>query len=325
MARLAELSNAPSERGRALLSLLLSQDNFMAFLDQHSGFEEDSTDFDYRPTNPTQALQTRAEGGEYTPVDVTPPSKQADSLSFHGFGFDIDDTRIADARRNLRDFDAWLRKEVYRRFRAFARLYANQVFIGPGTTTTLKGLSVILDGTTDIPGYTGVTGVIDTADWLSGSPVSFDLSNEDNWGTFIEKLIRYRNEVPDARGMPMGPELYARMHSIAHKKHILGESRDLFGDPVKTFAGIPMIEVREGSILTNEPDNTGGTPLENTTSLYIMRPGEGELSMVTNSGLEFDDDIQLEKKESQRVKGELRTKWKIEEQDAIRRFRNIKL
>lgn len=322
--QLAQLSQLNSERGRAALAELLDRDPFLRFLEANSAWEEDATDFDWRPIDPSQALQTRAIGGEYIPTDATPGTRQTDTLSFHGFSIDIDETHIADANRGLRDLDQWLSKEITRRIRKWSKLFGNALFVGAGTTTLLKGLSKILDGTTDLPGYAGETGVIDAADWLTGTPDSFDLSNSANWGTFIEKLIRYRLSVPGAKGMAMSPELYARMYTIAQSKHILGEQRDAFGVPVATFAGLPMIEMIEGSILTTEPDNNV-SPATNTTSLYLMRPGEMDLSLVSNSGLQFDDDIDLEKKESRRVKAEIRAKWKIEEKDSIRRFRNIKL
>lgn len=322
--QLAQLSQLDSERGRAALALLLDGDPFLRFLEAHAAWEEDATTFDWRPIDPSQALQTRAIGGEYTPDDATPAALVADSLALHGFSIDIDETHIADANRRLRDLDIWLDKEVSRRVRRWSKLFGNALFVGAGTTTLLKGLSKILDGTTDLPGYAGETGVIDAADFLAGAPDSFDLSNADNWATFIEKLIRYRGEVPGAKGMVMGPELFARMYTIAQQKHILGEQRDTFGVPVTTFAGLPMIEAIPGTILATEPDNND-VPVANTTSLYIMRPGEMDLSLVSNSGLHFDDDIDLEKKESRRIKAEIRAKWKIEEKDSIRRFRNIKL
>ena len=320
--RLAQLSNLDSERGRAMLAFLLERDPFLRFIEDNSAWEEDSTDFDWRPVDPTASLKTRPIGGQYTPADVVPGSKETDSLSFHGESIDIDDTHLADAKRNLRDFDQWLDREISRRGKSWQRLFSNALFLGAGTTTLLKGLKVILDGTTDLPGFSGETGVIDAVDWSTGD--SFDLGAEANWGLFIEQLIIAQSVVPGATGFVMSGELYARMTTIAQKKHIIGETRDTFGKPVKTFNGLPMIQVVPGTILTDEPDNNA-TPLTNTTSLYIARPGEGEVSLVSNSGLEFDDDIDLEQKESRRVKFEIRSAWKIGEKDSIRRVRNIKL
>src|SRR5690606_4044452 len=101
-------------------------------------------------------------------------------------------------------------------------------------------------------------------------------------------------------------------------KHILGETRDQFGNPVPTFGGVPFIKLLAGSITNTEPDNAG-TPNTNTTSLVITSAGEGRVSVVTNSGLDFRDIGELEGKESERMTWEIRSQTKVEEERSILR------
>lgn len=324
MARLAQLSQLDTERGRAALALLLETSPLMRFFEQNNAFEEGATDFLWRPVDPSATVQSRALGGEYTPDDATPASRIADSLKFQGDGFDVDESHKADARRGLDNIDRWIDAEFNRRIRDWAEKYEIHMMNADGTSNANNGFADILDGVTDLPGYTGETGVINAASWLAAAPDSFDLGNEDNWGTFIEQLTKLIQTVRGVDGILMSPDLYARMSTIAQVKHILGESRDLFGVTVDTFKRQPMIALVDGAITLTEPDD-GGPAVNETTSLYIVGAGEQETSIVTNSGFEFDDEYDLELKESERVKWEMRTRIKIEGKKSIRRVRNIKL
>lgn len=326
MGQLAQISELQTERARAMLAMLLEFAPFIRFMEANGGFELDATDYDWRPVDPSATIKTRAIGGEYDPTDVTPGAKQTGALAFHGESVDIDETHKADARRTLRGIDDWLDKELTRRGRSWARKYDVQLIngTGAGNPAQIKGLIKILDGVTDLPGFAGEKGVIDAATFTAGADTSIDLSDSNNWATWIEKLMLSIQKVPGAKGLLMNDELYARMYTIAQQKHILGEARDSFGVPVATFNRIPMVPMTIGAILNTEPDNAGA-PNADTTSLYIVRPGEQDFSLVTNSGLEFDDEFDLEKKESERIKWEIRGQFKVEEKDAIRRVRNIKL
>ena len=326
MANLTPISQVgDTERGSAALARLLEVSPVIRFLDGASAFEVDATDFDWRPDDATTTVQTRAAGGSYTSADETPSSKQNGSLAFHGDSLDIDISHIADDQRNLRDLGGWIDRRLGKKYTSWGKGMEAKLFngTGAGSPREMKGLKTIFDGVTNLPGYT-ITGVKDATSVLSGSPDSFDLTVEANYDPFLELLQFTIAEVENPQGILCDKELFARVSTIAQKNHIKGESRDQFGRPVVTFDTIPLIKVLDGTITNTEPDNAG-TPVNNTTSLYVLSPGEERLSVVTNSGLYFNEKLHLESKESGRIEWEMRCEWKPEEKNAGRRLRNIKV
>lgn len=325
MATLRQLSNLNgSARGQAALGIILEQALIMRFLEQNSGFELDATTFDYLVVDGQDNLQTRAIGGSFARTAKTPPARLPGQLAIYGDGITIDRSHIADAERGLRDMDTWIEREASRRVRKVAKKLDTALMKDPGTGNTMKGLSVILNGTSDIPGFTGVKGVSNAQAYKSGSHKSLDLTDAANYPYFIEGLIKDLTKVDNPSGLVMNHSLFARMYTIARKEAILGESRDLFGRPVNTFNGVPMYAVDDTSIPNNEPDDTA-TPLTVTTSLYIMTPREMGLSIVTNEGLYYQEWEHLEEKESKGEMFELRMAWKIEDDRSVLRVRNLKV
>lgn len=323
MPNLAQVSETRgSELGREALGTLLEASRLLSFLDQQAAFEEDATDYQWRTYEDEEGVQTRQRGGSYTPEDVAPGAPESDTLSFHGDKIDVDHSDHADSERGLRDIAMWLAKTMRKKVRRFGRGWEQVATGGSADPGAMKGLEEILDGVANVAGF-GQTMVIDAASWTEADDDHFDLGDETLWGLFIEQLIKVLSEL-DANGLLVAPALHARMYTIAQEKHILGESRDQFGNPVPTFANIPFVPLNPGAITTTE-DNNASPAQATTTSLYPVRAGEGQLSLVTNSGLEFWDLGDLEGKESNRVKWELRGQWKIEEEHAARRIRNIKL
>lgn len=327
MATLRTLSNLNgSARGQAALGILLDRALLLRFLEQQSGFELDATTFDSFPIDGSGTLQTRAIGGAFNATDKAPPARVGGQLAIYGDKINIDISHRADARQGLRDMDVWIEREASRRVRDLAAKLDAAVMNDPGTGTTMKGLSKILDGATDIPGFAGKKGVIDARSF-GGSGNSFDLTaaaTAAQHDAFIEGLEKALIEVPDCKGIVVNRTLAARITTVARRAHMLGESRDLFGRPVPSFNGVPIYSVSDTAIPVNEPSN-GGTPTTDTTSLYLLNPGEGRLSVVTNEGLYYQEWDHLEAKESSQEMFELRMAWKVEDPDAVRRVRNIKV
>jgi hypothetical protein len=292
-------------------------------MEQANAFEQDATNFDALPVQGTANLQTRAVGGAFTATAKVPPSRQSGVLAIYGDAITIDRTHVADAAAGLRDIDKWIEKEAARRVRETAGSLDTALFTDPGTGNTIKGLSKILDGATDIPGFTGVKGVVNAKSW-KGSGNNLDLTDAANYGYFIEGLIKDTAQVDGAAQYWVNRSLYARMYTIARKEAILGESRDLFGRPVSTFNGIPFFVYDDTAIPLNEPDDAG-TPANVTTSLYIVAPAEMGFSLVTNEGLYYREWEHMESKESSKEEFEIRLAWKIEYDKAIRRVRNLKV
>lgn len=322
MAKLGQLSNLRgSQRGAAALGQILISSPFLAWLDQQSGWEEDATSYLYDPIEGTMSVQARALGGSFAASDMTPATRQSGALRFHGFQLDIDQSHIADDLRGLQNLSGWIDKNLKKKVESWAKSYEGLLFNSDGTSNTIKGLKAIFDGLANIPGFS-ITGVINAKDAV-GSGNSLDLTTQTNYDAFTEYLLLWMSQVEDVRGMVMSPRMFARMYTIAKKTHQLGQSIDEFGRPVDTFNNVPMVKTLDTTILHTEPDDAG-TPATNTTSIWLMSPGEQRQSLVTNSGLDFEDYDKLESKQSGRVKGEVRASWKVEEKNAVRRIRNIK-
>lgn len=323
MANLTSLSQLESERGRAALGVLLLEAPLTRHLDQQSGFEEDATDFDWRPASASATLGGRGIGEGYTATAQVPEYKVVDSLAMVGDALTIDITHLADAQRNLRDIQAYIDKWLPRKVKAWARAFD----VGLWTSSAadlIPGLDTIVDGATDLPGFTGVKAVLKASAAAYANDVSLDVTNKDNWPTLIRLLQDAMAQVPQCSGLHMNRRMYGLMQGVATDYHIRGEARDQFGRPVTAFDGIPMIPHLDGAIADNEPDATPTTPLTNTTSIWVSRFGEGSASLVTNSGFYWKDYEVLEATQNGQFVWEIRGKWKIEDSDAIRRVMHLK-
>ncbi len=330
MGKFAALSRieVDSEIGRNAVAMMLQHSPLIRFLDENNAFELDAMDFDWYPADNAANIQARARGGAFTIQDVAPGSKETGLLYIMGDGVHIDEGDIADMDNKLRDIDTHLQKKLERRLRDFARDLDGYLFngTGAGSPAQMKGLTAYFDGSTDIPGWpTGNKGVVNATDYLGdGDGVSFDLTTANNYDVFLEAMMAWLAIVGDPKGILMNRSLRARLTTIARKAHILGESRDSFGRPQQTFDGIPMVDMLDASVPIVEEDDTAGTPLLNTTSLWIASPGEMRGSLVTNSGLAFKD-YDPDDKQSKGHTFETRLAWKFEEIDSFLRVRNIKI
>lgn len=324
MSNLTSLSQIESERGRAALGILLLQAPLTRHLDQQSAFEEDATDFEWRPASATSTLGGRGIGEGYTASAHVPEDKETGSLNFVGDALRIDLSHLADAQRNLRDIHAYIDKWLPRKFKSWAREFDKGLWTSAGGGDLIPGIDTIVDGATDIPGHTGEKCAIKASAAAYANDVSLDLTDKDTWPVFVRLLQDAMAQVPDPTGLHMNRRLYGIMQGIATDYHIRGEARDQFGRPVTTFDGVPMIPHLEGAIASNEPDATPTTPLTNTTSLWVTRFAEGSASLVTNSGLYWKDFDVLEELQSGQFVWEFRAQWKIEDPDAIRRVMHLK-
>ncbi len=330
MAVIKSLSNFNgSARGAAALADILTYSPLMNALDVFSGYEDGDTSFRWRPTVAGSSAAARAIGSAYSPTAITPETEQTDSLANHGAGVKIDVSHLADVRRSGGNLSQWLAGQLKKELKNFAIAYELQLVQGTGQANAIEGLQTILDGT-DLPGYPGITRVTNAATAsVDNTPKSLDLTLgatnlTKNTDGLLELLYNAFADTDQTRFLYMNSGMFARMQTIARTEHILGENRDLFGIPVPTFNGVPMITCSTGAITSTEDDDTA-TPLAATTSIYLMSPGEMRLSLVTNSGLEYWEYPFLEAAEAGEEKWEIRAQWKIEEPTAITRIRNIKI
>lgn len=329
MATFASLSriNSPSGRGRQALGIILQESPLLRFLESQSGWEKQGTTFNWQPEDlSTKTIAARTIGGgvQNAAQNIAPTSLVSGVLYAYNANFDVDESYIADEAQKLANMDNFLLKELRRRIRALSVKFEQELMLGDGQNGSMKGLRTLLNGTDSLPGYTGITRVVDAQVVTGGSTKSLDLTVRTNDAKFIEWLGLQMAEVKNVAGILCSPKMAARLDTIARTNYLAGETRDLFGIPVKTFANVPIIPLLDTSITNDEPDNTDPVKLE-TTSIYLIAPGEQSCSVVSNSGLEYTDFELTESKQSKREKIEIRAAWKIETPEAILRIRNIKV
>lgn len=330
MATFASLSriNSPSGRGRQALGLMLQESPFLRFIEGQSGWERQGTTFNFQPEDlsaKTIAARAIGSGAQNAAQNISPTELVAGALSAYNANFDVDASYIADEAQKLSNMDTFLLKELRRRVKQLAVTVESELIKGSGTDGSMKGLKTILDGTTALPGYAGITRVVNAQEVTAGTTKSLDLTVRTNDAKFIEWFGLQLSKVKNPAGIICSPLMAARLDTIARLNYLAGETRDLFGVPVKTFAGVPIVSILDTSITNDEPDDTTPTANTVTTSLYLLAPGEQSLSIGTNSGLEYTDFDLQEAKQSNREKIEIRAAWKIETPESVLRIRNFKV
>jgi hypothetical protein len=308
------------------LAVVLTNSQVLQKYNEASAFEVDTIEFNYRPADASASAKTRALGGGYSADAVTPNAKQSGSQKFYGDSVTLDNATQADANLGLDNIDTNLQKQMARKLRDFARNVEAAIFNGSGSGNNMRGLKTILDGSTDLPGFTGVKGYVNAKAYSSeSSPVSLDLTVAQNKKNFILMLNEVLTQVGNPNAIFLNRKLYGILTQIAYDTRQIVTTLDAIGNQVITFNGVPLVITNDATILNNEPDDTG-TPVNNTTSLYIASLQEMRNSIVTNSGFEFTEwDAQPATKQSKGYNWEMRLAHKIEESDAIRRIAKIKV
>lgn len=321
-----ELSRLEGPRSQSIFGWMLQYAPFLRALESRGAFELDATDFDFYPIEGDTSVQTRGVGGNYTSAAETPPSRQSEELGFHGDALDIDRSHVVDDQRGLRPIGSWVNPRLRHMVRSWARGMDGLVFTGSGGTAPreMLGLSNILDGSSTPPGFS-IDMVIDATDFLSTSPDSLDLGNDTHVEAFrrgMEQIVPEFNDPLIAANRQLG----AVMGTIARQSQSYERIEGAFGGMIEQTYGGELVRVGSNAIANDEPDNAG-TPVNETTSLYIADPAPGMYSVVTNSGLEVEDELDeiLEDKRSGKIEWEVRCENTIQDKYAIRRIRNIKL
>jgi len=287
-------------------------------LENANAFELDTDAFDYYTPDDALTLQSRAKGEAYDAEFKQMGSRQSNSQKYNGFKFVIDASDIADMKLG-KTAEYW-KKDLQRMIKTFAAAYDINTFQGSGVDSAFKGLANILNGTTNMPGY-NLTGVIDAAYGISGSPNSLDLTNSSNWAYFLEKIDSWLAEVNNPTALIMNQSMRSRLLTIAHNQRNITTTLDMFNQPIVNYNGIPIYVMKDETITKTEADNAAAAV---TTSIYAAAPGEMNFSFVSNSGLEWKEP-DAEPQEGSIYKGEIRGAWKIEDKYAVRRIRNLKI
>ena len=326
MANITPLSRVNTDRAEQMLEWLLSWSNFFAFIERRSGFELAATDFDLYPVDEDGSMQTRSLGDGYSRRSQVEPDRQPEDLGFHGDSVVIDRSHVADNNLNLRPIGAWIPSKLRMTYREWVKGMVNLVFNGAGTTgpREMLGLSNLLDGS-NVPGY-NVSMVIDATDFVDASVNSLDMSDPGHREAFRKALEQILPNY-DNPGVVANRQLGSVISGIAQENTSYDtDQTDLWGR-VETVFGYELIRVFDGVIPNDEPDNAG-TPNNNTTSCYLLSPGEGRYSIATNSGLWVKDEIDdLDEDDiaSGKVEWEFRGENAIQDKYSVVRIRNLKV
>ena len=323
------------EASAQAVQTLLEKSPVFRFFETVGGWELGGTDFDWRPAAAAATVAAVAEGGSFnTPTALSVDSKVTDAQSFYYAGFKISQSRILDAKKKLSEMDLWLNKKRQTFHRSFAAGMEKEIFLGAGTSNAMKGFKTILDGSTPLPGYTDTSIYTESMDRLrvlnaqgyaaDATDPSLDLSSSTNHDGFIEMLYDAIALMDDPKGIVIPNYLRPRFTTILRKTNLLTTSQN-YERVVDYFAGIPLVYVPDAVIAHTEPDDTAGTALTNTTSIYLLSPEEQRCSLVSNVGMWYYtyDHVENEYKDTERMGMNLRLK--VEDNRSVLRVRNIKV
>lgn len=310
-----------TERGRMFVDKVVS---YSPLLRRLNNFVRKATEHQYRPSAGSQTLAAREIGTNPSAAQLSPANIIAGVLSAHGFFLKMDLSYTADMEQNIGIMlDQWYEDELDERAYDTAKAIEKLIIAGSGSSNEMAGIATILDGSTNVPGL-GITMVIDalTGSGLSGN--SFDLSDEANFGKFLEQLNKWRNEIDNSNALLCNNSAVGRLTTIAMKYHMYTTTTDDFGNVVERIANHEIIPV-DDDVITNAEDDNAGTPVANTTSLYLFTNAEGLWNINSNSGLAFYDHGELDGELQDGILFDFRGKNEIKRKRAIRRIRNIKL
>jgi hypothetical protein len=316
--------NSPSGRGAGALATMLTKSAFLRYLDAQGAFELGGSTFNHKAIIAGSSLKTRAAGSAFSQTALTPASNQTTSQKIMGDSVKIDATYLRDAQKGLINIDAWLKGELAERLSGFGKEVEVALFAGAGSGSTFKGLAAILDGSTDVPGFTSHKGVVDANDYDSGDYFDLSTITTSQCAKFKEMLNIVISTVDNPTAICVNRSMYGRLNTIADLLKVGGTSLDEFGNRVKMYDGITILPLADGAI-PNDEDDDNGTPVGQTTSIYVMGAAEAQCSIVTNSGLFYQDYDAPNASQQNEEWYEMSGAWKIQMKDSIRRIRFIKL
>lgn len=321
-------ANVTSARGRAVVNNILSNSKYFQVLSVLKGFELDTTISNYIPFSYNSTLATRELGNSFSYTVTTPPNAQSITQAIAGEVVLIDKSYVRDAAIKGTAIEKWLQTELVRRSVAYGRLMDVELTKGSGTSGAIKGLKAILNGTTNIPGFS-TTGVVNAANYstISGAKhldLRLDQTNFEKEATaFREMLQKITSELDDANVLVCNNTMWSRISTIAGKLNLLSSpTNELLKTP--SVGQLNTIVIPDLAYPNDEPDDTTPTALNVTTSIYLLSVRTGALSLVTN-GFDYREADYMEMKEASEEKWEMGVAWKIENQNAVRRIRNIRV
>jgi hypothetical protein len=315
---IAQISNLGS-RGASLLALIIQVAPFL----QAAEFRLDaSSHLVIKDADTSTGTAARAEGND-AQIDAQVPTTTARSLALYTREISIDEVRTLD--KNVGISPAGLKLFADRRLTGLAGKLAIEIqddcFIGLDASNEMLGLGVFVKDATS-GGQTTKLGFTTAELAAMNTQISLQLNDTTNQNSFVESLIKEISNVPGANALVMNSNLYARMSTIAYRIGAAGETRNSFGQPVKTFNNVPMIAVPTTTITQTESDGSNS----DCTSMYILRFAEDQgVCFNTNSGFAFTDFPDNPELPGQKARMSFYLNLVCERTDAMKRLSRIRL
>lgn len=315
---IAQISNLGS-RGAGLLAKIVEIAPFL----QNVEFRLDaSSHLIVKDTDTHTSTAARAEGTA-AQRDAQVPITTARNLALYSREVSIDEVRQLDA--NVGISPAGLKLFADRRLMGLAAKLATemqaQMFLGTDASNEMLGLGVFVKDAAS-GGQTTKLGFTTAELAAMNVNVSLQLNDVTNQNLFVEFLLKQLANVPGVSALIMNTNLYARMAQIAWRTGAAGETRNTFGQPVKTFNNVPMLFVPTTAITQTESDGTNS----DCTSLYLVRFSEDQgVCFNTNSGFVFTDFPEEPVKPDHVARMSMYTNLVVERKDAMKRLSRIRL
>lgn len=282
--------------------------------------------------------------GDYTDQVDTPHQLTYEELKAMGFSRVYDrsyaaDVTMGDTRVSLQ----WQRK-ISKLCADVGKSFEVDVCSADGSGNKYLGFKSLLAGnsiysnyalgTGSTPGVTYVTrnheNEITYARWfdptqaIGSSADSFDLSDQDNFLLFQEVLDTAISHVPGVNQILCNQQMAARITTMGRRAGNVVNFMNEFGQRITSYDGIPIVVSAAGAITNTEP-NKNETPVNDTTSIYLVRWAEEDAVAIATNGAEYTEFDRLPTSPRKAEKFEFRHRPVIYNGNAILRIPLIKI
>jgi hypothetical protein len=306
-------------RGAGLLAKMIELNPLLNFAE----FRLDPSSFLNVPDKSTFTSTSARAANAAVQKDAQTPNPTIASLALYGREVAIDDVYKKDAE--LAGSQVGLQRYADRQLESVATTLAAEIqadmIAGTGASNRMLGLSNFVKDAAS-GGQTAALGFTTAEQAAMNQNISAKLDNVTDQNAFVETLIKAISTVPGANAILVNSNLYARLNTIALRIGAAGESKDIFGQPVKTFDNLPLISLPTGAIPQTESDGTNA----DCTSLYVTRFAETQgVCFSSNSGFYFQDFPDYQSYAQLVARLQIFLNLVVERTDAVKRLSRIRL
>jgi len=282
MATLAQVSDLQTPRGQQVLAHVLSLFPLLRVMQ----FKLDASTYNLIPNSVDSAIDSsRAVNAALDSVNFGYVSS-SNTQKAYGFEHNIDDLYRGDQRVGLTA--AGLIRQIENDLKRLAGKVADNVesdmIIGTGANNRMIGLHEFVKDA-PVSGQTARFGFSAAEIFTMLKQVDLTINTKENQDRFVEELMKAVAQVRGANAFLCDSSMAARLNTIAIRIGAAGESRDLFGVPVRAFNGIPIITCSERAF----PLESDGVN-DDLHSIDIVNLAEDSgICFSTNQGFKFTD------------------------------------